>query len=141
MIVVSACLAGKNCRYNGKASTSEKIVKLVKEGKAIKVCPEILGGLKTPRPPTEIQNKMIITKEGIDLTKQFVLGAKTALKIAKENGCTQAILKSKSPSCGSIKIYDGTFSGKLIAGEGIFCTLLKKNQIKIISEKEFESEL
>lgn len=136
MIIVSACLAGVKCRYDGKANPSDKVNELVKEGKAVLVCPEQLGGLTTPRPTAEKVGERVLTKDGVDVTPQFIKGAKESLKIAKENGCNEAILKSKSPSCGCGKIYDGTFSGKLIDGDGIFTELLKKNNINVSSEEE-----
>ena len=136
MKIVSACLAGIKCRRDGEARPCQKIIELVKQGKAIPICPEQLGGLTTPRTPAEQKNNKVVTKDGKDVTTQFKKGAKEALQIAKLLNCKEAILKSKSPSCGSGKIYDGTFSGKLIDGEGIFTKLLKKNGIKAISEEE-----
>ena len=136
MQIVSACLAGIKCRYNGTSAPCPKIIALVQQGKAIPVCPEQLGGLTTPRAPAEIKNNKVITKEGKNLTKEFKLGAKEALKIAKLANCKEAILKSKSPSCGCGLIYDGTFSEKLIRGDGIFAKLLKDNRIKITNEED-----
>ena len=160
-ILVSACLAGRNCKYNGKNNLNEKILKLVDEGKAVLVCPEQLGGLPTPRVPSEILSKRIeeiknfnnkqekdstnikslktrvINKEGEDVTKQFTKGAEETLKIAKKYNIKKAILKSKSPSCGYGKIYDGSFSGNLIEGNGITTNLLLENGIKIMSSDEF----
>jgi len=137
MKIVSACLVGIKCRWDGKAKPCQKVIDLVKQGKAIFVCPEQLGGLTTPRIPAEQKNNKVFTKEGKDVTVQFKKGAEEALKIAKLENCNEAILKSKSPSCGSGKIYDGTFSGKLIDGDGVFAKLLKKNGIKVISEEDF----
>ncbi len=136
MKVVSACLAGKKCRYDGRSSPCEKVIELVKKGEAIPVCPEQLGGLKIPRVPSEIKGDRVITKEGRDVTAQFEKGAEEALKIAQLNNCKEAILKSKSPSCGLGKIYDGTFSGKLKDGDGIFTRLLKKNNFSVITEED-----
>jgi uncharacterized protein YbbK (DUF523 family) len=136
MKIVSACLAGVKCRYNGEATSCKKVIELVKQGKAISVCPEQMGGLPTPRDSAEKIGNKFLTKNGEYLTAQFKKGAKEVLKIAKKNNIKEAILKSKSPSCGCGKIYDGTFSGKLIAGDGITTTLLKKNGIKVISEEE-----
>ena len=135
MKIVSACLAGIKCRYNGTAKPCEKVIVLVKEGKAISVCPEQLAGLPTPRASCEIKGEKIISKTGEDLTEKFQKGAEEALKIAKLNNCKEAILKSHSPSCGSRKIYDGSFTGNLIDGDGIFTKLLKENNIKVISEE------
>ncbi len=136
MKIVSACLAGINCNYKNEAKPSQKVIELVKQGKAIPVCPEQLGGLTTPRTPAEQKDNKVFTKDGEDVTFQFEKGAKEALKIAKLANCDEAILKSKSPSCGSGKIYDGTFSGKLIDGDGVFVKILKKNNIKVLTEDE-----
>ena len=140
MIIVSACLAGINCNYKGQSKPCEKVIKLVKEGKAIPVCPEILGGLSIPRPAAEQKNGKIITKDGRDVTAKFLRGAEEGLKIAKLVNCKMAILKARSPSCGSNKIYDGSFSGRLIDGDGIFADLLKKNGIEVFSEEDLEDE-
>jgi uncharacterized protein YbbK (DUF523 family) len=138
MIVVSACLAGIKCRFDGKTKAYPKVVQLVKAGKAIPVCPEQLGGLATPRPWAEQQGKRVVNKEGKDVTREYRRGAKEALKIAQMAGCKKAILKTKSPACGKGQIYDGSFSGKLIKGEGIFTQLLRKTGIKTLTEKELE---
>lgn len=137
MKLISACLIGINCRYDGKSSLNKKCLRLFKEGKLIPVCPEQLGGLATPREKAEIQKDgRVLTKSGKDLTKNFLKGARETLKIAKALNIKEAILKSKSPSCGSGLIYDGTFSGKLIKGDGKTAALLKKNKIRLITEKE-----
>jgi uncharacterized protein YbbK (DUF523 family) len=136
MEIVSACLAGVKCRWDGKARSCQKVVNLVKQGKAIPVCPEQLGGLTTPRAPAEQKGNRIFTKDGKDVTAEFEKGAKEALKIAKLANCKEAILKSRSPCCGSGEIYDGTFSGKLINGDGVFAKLLKNNKIKVFTENE-----
>ena len=136
MKIVSACLAGINCRYNGGSKPNQKVIELVKKGEAIPVCPEQLAGLTTPRTPTEEKDGRIITKDGKDLTKEFQKGAQEALKIAKLSNCKEAILKSKSPTCGCGKIYDGSFSGNLINGDGVFTKLLKENNIKVITEED-----
>jgi uncharacterized protein YbbK (DUF523 family) len=140
MYLVSACLAGINCRYDGKDSVNERVVELVKQGKAIPVCPEQLGGLTTPRISCEIKNQpgkqRIINKEGADRTEEFLLGAERTLAIAKALGIKKAIMKSKSPSCGCGQIYDGTFSGKLIPGNGMATELLLQDGIEVWTEKE-----
>lgn len=133
MIIVSACLAGFNCRYDGKNQANKKIIKLIKNGKAIPVCPEQLGGLPTPRPAVEKVGNKFISHNGENYSREFKKGAKEAFKIAKLVGCKKAILKAKSPSCGCGLIYDGSFSGRLKKGNGIFCSLLKKNKIKVVS--------
>jgi len=136
MKIVSACLAGINCRWDGESRPCQKVVDLVKQGKAIPVCPEQLGGVTTPRTPAEQKDEKVFTKTGEDVTSQFEKGAEEALKIALLSNCDEAIIKSKSPSCGCGKVYDGTFSGKLIDGDGVFAKILKKNNIKVFSEND-----
>jgi uncharacterized protein YbbK (DUF523 family) len=136
MKLVSACLAGVKCRYDGSAKPCKKVIELVKKGQAIPVCPEQLGGLPTPRIASEQKGNKVFNKEGKDLTKEFEKGAQEALNIAKIAGCKEAILKSKSPSCGFGLIYDGSFTGKLIKGDGVFAELLKANNIKVMTEEE-----
>ena len=131
MIIVSACLAGVNCNYKAKNSEDSSIVELVKEGRAVMVCPEQLGGLTTPRTPAEILNGRVVTKEDVDVTEAFLTGANEVLKVCEKYNCRKAILKSKSPSCGSGKIYDGSFSGTLIDGDGITARLLKEHGIEV----------
>lgn len=144
MYLISACLCGVDCKYNGKNNFNEKVYKLLEEKKAILVCPEQLGGLSTPRISAEIKGgsakdvlegrAKVLNKEGDDVTEQFINGAYETLKIAKASGCTHAILKSKSPSCGFENVYDGTFAGNLIKGNGVTAELLKQNGIKIVTE-------
>ena len=131
MIVVSACLAGVNCNFRGLNSESAQVTELVKLGKAIMVCPEQLGGLTTPRCPAEIKNGKVITKDGVDVTDAFKRGAHEVLNICRKYNCTEAILKSNSPSCGCGKIADGNFNGTLIDGYGVTAALLKENGIKV----------
>jgi uncharacterized protein YbbK (DUF523 family) len=135
MIIVSACLAGIPCRWDGKRKPNKKVMDLVKAGEAIPVCPEQLGGLTTPRQPSERLNDKILSKDGQDITQQFVLGSQIVLELAREYSCTQAILKSRSPSCGKSMIYDGTFQDKLIIGNGVTAELLMKNGIEVITEE------
>ena len=141
MIVISSCITGVKCRYNGSSSYNEKLLKSINKN-YIHICPEILAGLKTPRKPCEIfggsgedvlnGNAKIIDKDGFDITEQMLTGAKKALKMCLENKVTKAYLKTKSPTCGYDKIYDGTFSSTLRKGNGIFSALLIKNGIKVI---------
>lgn len=138
MKIVSACLAGIKCRWDGEARPCQKVIELIKQGKAIPVCPEQLGGLTTPRFPAEQKGDRVFTKSKEDVTAQFKKGAKEALKVALLANCDEAIIKSKSPSCGSGKVYDGTFSGKLIDGDGVFAKILKKNNIKVFSENDIQ---
>ncbi len=140
MMIISACLCGCDCKYNGKNNKNESCVELLKREKAVLVCPEQLGGMTTPRVPSEIikndGNISVISKEGKDVSKEFKKGAKEALKIAKLVDAKVAILKDGSPSCGSKYIYDGTFSGNKIKGEGITAKLFMENGIEVFSEDE-----
>ena len=135
--LVSACLCGVNCKYNGKNNLNEKCLELFKEGRAILVCPEQLGGLKTPRDPSEIKGNKVISIENQDVTIQFQRGAEETLKIAKMAGIRKAILKEGSPSCGPHFIYDGSFKGIKIEGEGLVASLLRKNNIEVISSDNY----
>ncbi|VBB09124.1 Hypothetical protein LUCI_4410 [Lucifera butyrica] len=135
MIVVSACLAGVECRYNGSSCTVPQIAVMVRQGKAIPLCPEMLAGLPTPRPPAEQRNGRIIAAGGEDQTAAYLSGAELGLKIAILIGYQEAIVKSKSPTCGCGLIYDGTFSGRLIPGDGLFAKLLKENGIRVCTEE------
>lgn len=136
-ILVSACLAGVNCKYNGKNNENKKILDLIENENVILVCPEQLGGLPTPRTCAEIKKDKVITKDNTDVTYEYTKGAMETLNIAKKYKIKKAILKSKSPSCGKGKVYDGTFSGTLIAGNGITTDLLIKNGIEVIDSDEF----
>lgn len=140
MIFVSACLAGINCKYSGGNNYNEKVFKLVKEGKAIPVCPEQLGGLTTPRNSAEIKvvnnNTYVVDKEGNDFTVQFEKGAKEVINLAKKLNITKIILQPRSPSCGVGKVYSGNFDGKLIDGNGILADLCIKNGIKVINSED-----
>ena len=136
MIIVSACLAGVACRYDGAGKPCEKVIRLVAEGQAIPVCPEQLGGLPTPRAPAEIIGNKVIRKDGVDVTEAFHRGAREALQLARLVGAKTAILKARSPSCGSGKIYDGSFTGKLVDGNGVFAEVCKQNGIEVKTEEE-----
>lgn len=136
MKLCSACLLGINCRYDEKVKPNKKVLKLAKKEILIPVCPEQLGGLPTPREPSEQRGKRVITESGRDVTKNFENGAKQVLKLAKLFGIKEAILKQRSPSCGSGEIYDGTFTGRIITGDGVTTRLLKKNGVKVISEED-----
>lgn len=138
MIIVSACLCGDNCRYNGKNNYNREVMKFLSNKEFIKVCPEVIGGLETPREPCEIQNEKVISAKNEERTEEFQFGAKQVLDIAIKNKCTLAILKDKSPSCGVNFIYDGSFSGTLIEGMGFTASILKENGFKVISEKDVE---
>ncbi len=138
MILVSACLLGINCKYDGDNNYNESVKDYLKDKQFVVICPEQLGGLQTPRIPAEITKDKVINKDGIDVTKNFIKGANESLKIAKLYECREAILKEGSPSCGSNKIYDGTFTGIKVDGIGITASLLKQEGIKIISENELQ---
>lgn len=143
-ILVSACLVGVNCKYNGGNNLNLEILKLVQEGKAILVCPEQLGGLSTPRKPSEIVDRIsskVVASDGTDVTKEYQKGAYETLKIANLYQVKKAILKSISPSCGNTTIYDGTFTHTLTGGEGITTKLLRENGIEVINEDEYVKEL
>lgn len=135
-ILVSACLLGINCKYSGQNNRNEKIAELLKVHNLIPICPEQLGGLPTPRPASEIRGNRVINTEGQDVTDNYKRGAEATLEIARQCGCKCAVLKSKSPSCGNRMIYDGSFSGKLVEGQGITAALLGANGIEVYNENE-----
>ncbi len=140
-VFISSCLLGENVRYDGANNSitqNQFIKKLQKLNLIVSICPEVEGGLPTPRVPVEIQNNRAINKKGEDKTKEFKLGANKALEIVLQNDIEMAIMKSKSPSCGAGQIYDGTFLKKLINGDGISTALLKDKGIKIFGEDELE---
>ena len=147
MILVSGCLSGHNCFYNGSFKTCEPIKELVRQKKAVPICPELLGGLGIPRERSEIKGGAgkdvlsgrckVITEFGKDVTKNFVSGAEAVLAIAKKYEVTKAVLKSKSPACGCGRIYDGSFTGRMIEGDGVACALLKLNGVEILSDEEY----
>ena len=131
--LISACLLGIECRYDGKSELNEQLLK--NADSFIPICPEQLAGLPTPRPPAEIKGDRVVSKEGVDLTSAYQKGAQEALKMAKLYHCKEAILKSHSPMCGCGEIYDGSFSNKLVKGDGILTQVLKKNGILVKSSK------
>lgn len=137
-ILVSACLLGVACRYDGKSKEVTRIRQLLKNHNLIPICPEQLGGLPTPRVPSERINDRVINKNSIDVTLEYQKGAEEALRIAKIFDCSLAILKEKSPSCGCGKIYDGSFSKILIDGNGTTAELFLKNNIKVLNENSSE---
>ncbi len=136
MYLVSACLAGFPCRYDGKDNAHPSVEQLLREGKAIPVCPEQLGGMTTPRACSEQCGNGVVNTKGETVTEAFEHGARATLVLAKKYNCTCAIMKAKSPSCGTTHIYDGTFSGKLIPGEGITVRLLREHGIQVMSETD-----
>lgn len=145
-VLVSACLAGRACRFDGTASPDDVVARLVAEGRAVLVCPEADGGLGTPRPPAEIiggtgrdvldGRATVVTEDGADVTDAYVRGARIALGAARRAGATTAILKARSPSCGKAAIYDGTFSRSLTDGDGVTAALLEANGVEVLSDEE-----
>jgi uncharacterized protein YbbK (DUF523 family) len=135
-VCVSACLAGLNCSYKGKSRPNEVVLELVRQGRAVMVCPEQLGGLSTPRPPAEKVGEKVLTNDGKDVTAECEEGAERALQIALREGCESAILYARSPSCGSGEIFDGSFTGKTTKGNGVFAEKLKKAGIRVFTNEE-----
>lgn len=135
-IIVSACLLGENCKYNGGNNKCDDIIALAEKFEIIPICPECFGGLPIPRVPSEIRDGRVYSKTGEDLTEAFLSGAEQTLYIAKEANAPCAVLKENSPSCGFGKIYDGTFSGNKINGNGITAQLLYDNEIQVFGESQ-----
>jgi len=135
-ILVSACLLGVDCKYNGGNNYNDKVIEYLKDKEVIPICPEIMGGLSTPRPPSERVEDKVINNQNIDVTQEYTKGAEQSLKLAKLFNVKKALLKAKSPSCGNGKIYDGTFTGTLIEGKGLTTELLETNDIKVITEQD-----
>lgn len=140
-ILVSACLLGENCKYNGNNNYNKNLAEFVKGHEVIAVCPEVLSGLSVPRKPAEIVNGVVMTKEHVSVDEEFRKGAAVAFKMAVDNHIDLAILQSRSPSCGVNQIYDGSFGGRLIEGQGVFAQMLKQAGIKIIDVEDLKSEI
>jgi len=142
-ILVSACLLGLGCRYNRERKADERVQRLLERGDValVPVCPEQLGGLPTPREPAERRDGGVWNRRGEDVTGQFRYGAEEVLRLAGMYGCSLAVLKERSPSCGSGKIYDGSFTGTVIDGDGVTAELLKENGIRVVGESQIEDEL
>ncbi len=132
----SACLLGVCCRYDGKSKPHQKVIALLKKDVLIPVCPEQLGGLSVPREPAEKKGARVIDRQGKDVTQSFTKGAQEVLRIARLFDVQQAILKQRSASCGHGQIYDGSFTGTLIPGDGVTTSYLKENGIEVFSEEE-----
>jgi len=147
MIIVSGCLLGIPCKYDGGTNLSKTVKGFLTDKSYAMVCPETMGGLTAPRPPAEIVGDKVINDQGEDVTEAFRLGAEKAWRLACERAeekgeeITLAILKARSPSCGSGRVYDGTFAGVVTDGDGIFTALLKEKGIKVITEEELEDYL
>lgn len=145
-VLVSACLAGRACRFNGAAGKDDRVARLVAEGRAVLVCPEEDGGLGTPRPPAEIVGgdgadvlagrARVVTEDGRDVTAAYVEGARKALEAARATGAEHALLKARSPSCGKGAIYDGSFERNLVSGDGVTTALLESHGVKVATDEE-----
>ena len=135
-ILVSACFVKEGYKYSGGANINQKILELSEKYEFVYICPEVFGGLTVPRLPSEIVGDKVLNSIGEDVTEAFITGAMKSLAIAKENGCTKAILKGRSPSCGKGFIYDGTFAHNIIEGNGIAAQLLMQNGITVYTEEE-----
>lgn len=134
--LVSACLLGCKCRYDGKSCLNENVLALKKKHTLIPICPEQLGGLSTPRSPSERQGDRVIMKSGEDVTSEYMLGAMEALRLAKIFNIKKAVLKANSPSCGKGIIYDGSFTGQKCGGNGVTAQLFMENGITVLTEDE-----
>ena len=139
-ILISACLLGVRCRYDGGSKPQEPILRLMEKYTLIPVCPEQLGGLPTPRPPAERRDGRVVTQSG-DVTEQYRRGAEETMELCKLFGCEAAVLKERSPSCGHGQVYDGTFSGTLTAGDGVTAELLAAHGILVYGESQIEKLL
>ncbi len=140
MIIVSACLIGLRCRYDGSSCSFSGAIDIMRQGLAIPVCPEQLGGLSTPRDPCEIVNGRVMTELGVDMTDFFLRGVEEALSIIDMLPIKMALLKEKSPSCGVSSVYDGSFCGSLREGQGLFASALYRKGIAVFSENNFTIE-
>lgn len=138
-ILVSACLLGVRCRYDGKSKPHPAVERLMEQHTLIPVCGEIFGGLPTPRVSAERQGARVVTADGRDVTAAYRRGAEEVLRLAERYGCKAAILKERSPSCGSGRIYDGTFTDTLTDGWGVTAELLRDHGICVIGESEAET--
>ena len=140
-LLISACLCGKNTKYSGGNNLIPNLKQIEDNFELYLVCPEVDGGLSTPRNPSEQQGDLVVSNQGVDVTKEFNLGAKIAFDVVKKHNIKYALLKESSPSCGSNFVYDGTFSGKKINGMGVAAKLLKENGVLVFSENEIEKLL
>ncbi|MBQ6595702.1 MAG: DUF523 domain-containing protein [Clostridia bacterium] len=137
-VLISACLLGCACRYDGGSRPHQAVQALADAFELIPVCPEQLGGLPTPRTPAERRGGSVVTKDGTDVTAPFLRGAEEVCRISKLLGAAHAILKSRSPSCGSGEIYDGTFTRTAVPGDGITAEALKRMGVAVVTEEELE---
>ncbi len=145
-ILVSACLAGRACRFDGSDEKDDRLARLVASGRAVLVCPEEDGGLATPRPPAEIVGgdgndvldgrARVVTREGVDVTDAYLEGAHAALEAARRAGARTVVLKARSPACGRGCVYDGSFTRRLRPGDGVTAALLRRNGIEVVTDEE-----
>ncbi|MBR2491296.1 MAG: DUF523 domain-containing protein [Ruminiclostridium sp.] len=140
-ILVSACLMGVGCRYDGKSNELPQLAELLARHDCIPACAEIFGGLPTPRVPAEIVGDRVVNREGADVTAQFTRGAQEVARLAQVTGCTAALLKERSPSCGRGQVYDGTFTKTLVAGDGLTAKALKELGLTVYGESDLEKLL
>ena len=140
-LLVSACLMGVGCRYDGKSNELPQLTELLARHHCIPACAEVFGGLPTPRVPAEIVGDRVVNKEGQDVTTQFARGAKEVARLAQVTGCTAALLKERSPSCGCGQVYDGTFTKTLVAGDGLTARALKELGLTVYGESQIEALL
>lgn len=140
LLLASACLCGQACRYNGTACPDERLLRLKELGLVLAVCPEEMGGLSTPRSPCERRHGRVFGETGIDVTEAFEAGAAKVLALAREHGIRLAVMKERSPSCGVTQIYDGSFSGRRIPGQGVTTQLLQAHGITVFSEESAQLE-
>ena len=139
-IMVSACLLGRNCKYNGGNNRHENLLRLLEGHTVVPVCPEVLGGLPTPRVPAEIVNGKVMNREGCCVDKAFRLGAEKALEAARREQPDWIVLQPRSPSCGTRQIYDGSFSGRLIPGKGIFAEAAEQAGFRLLDVEELPED-
>ncbi len=136
IIMVSACLAGENCKYNGGNNRNKKVEALFNGNRIIPICPEVMGGLPTPRVPSEIVHGFVMNKDGVNVDREYRCGAEMALKIAEREQPDLVILQSRSPSCGVKQRYDGTFTGTLIDGPGLTAELLMRHGFRVVDVED-----
>ncbi len=135
-LMVSACLLGENCKYNGGNNQNQKVMDLLADNEIVPICPEVLGGLPTPREPAELRQGEVVTRDGSSVDLEFRMGAQKCLQIAMREQPNMIILQSRSPSCGVKQHYDGTFSGKLTDGPGVTADLLRKSGFRVIDVED-----
>lgn len=135
-LLVSGCLLGLCCRYDGASKAHPEVLRLKEKHELVPVCPEQMGGLSTPRPPAERQGDRVMARSGADVTEQYRRGAEEALRLCRLLDCDAAVLKERSPSCGCGVIYDGSFSGTLVPGDGVTAELLKGQGIPVYGESQ-----